>query len=436
MNELIFRKKVDKTFLKSNLFTVPKKSEEKLKSALGVTLKKGEEAIKIKLEIENFTFDGRLFIADSESNNALQIGFNKDLHEILAKYFVNSFNFITEELKKSPKVIIPDTIAEYINIVTTDNPKTIRIEKVNDLIQENNTNEFPSYYYTKKDALLDLFMTEEKFDKIHSILKSKKNIILQGSPGVGKTFVAKRLAFSFIGNKDESKVEMIQFHQSYSYEDFIQGYRPTEDGKFLLKEGIFYKFCKKAAEDIENPYFFIIDEINRGNLSKIFGELMMLIESDKRGSDYSISLTYSREDSERFSVPPNLYIIGTMNTADRSLAIVDYALRRRFAFIDIEPAFNTDKFKSFLIEKNIDETFTNFIIKKFKAINSNIEKDPRLGKGYKIGHSYFSSNEKIENFKEWYKEIIETEIEPLILEYWFDEEEKAKEQIENLLMGL
>ena len=185
--------------------------------------------------------------------------------------------------------------------------------------------------FSIKDLLKDVFTTKEDFLKTVSLLNHKKNIILQGPPGVGKTFIAKKIAYGLMEDYDDSKIEMIQFHQSYSYEDFIQGYRPDEDS-FKLVNGVFYSFCEKAKSDPDNKYFFVIDEINRGNLSKIFGELMMLIEADKRGPNNQIPLTYSKQD-ERFYVPKNVYLIGTMNTADRSLSIVDYALRRRFSFI-------------------------------------------------------------------------------------------------------
>ena len=173
-------------------------------------------------------------------------------------------------------------------------------------------------------------------------LESKKNIILQGAPGVGKTFISKRLAYSIMGVKDVERVMMVQFHQSYSYEDFIMGYRPSSNG-FVLKTGAFYNFCKKAQDDTDNKYFFIIDEINRGNLSKIFGELFVLLEADKRGSRNKLQLLYS---DELFYIPENVYIIGMMNKADRSLAMMDYALRRRFSFIDIAPGFESDGFKA------------------------------------------------------------------------------------------
>ncbi|MCH5301163.1 MAG: AAA family ATPase, partial [Ruminococcus sp.] len=193
----------------------------------------------------------------------------------------------------------------------------------------------------KEQFLSEVFIKESEFDKLSSLLKNKKNIILQGAPGVGKTFAAKRLAYALMGVKDDDRIRMVQFHQSYSYEDFIEGYRPNETGGFDLRDGVFKEFCDAASKDANRDYFFIIDEINRGNLSKIFGELLMLIEADKRGNDYSVNLVYS---NKKLSLPENLYIIGMMNTADRSLAMIDYALRRRFAFYTMTPAFDNKTF--------------------------------------------------------------------------------------------
>ncbi len=204
--------------------------------------------------------------------------------------------------------------------------------------------------YDKKKAMRGLFLAESQFDEMLDTLREKKNVVLQGAPGVGKTYVARRLAYALIGSNDPQKIEMIQFHQSYCYEDFIQGYRPTPKGQFNLKHGVFHQFCRRAQRDESHsiPYVFIIDEINRGNLSKIFGELMMLIEPDKRGMEYAIPLTYSEDADERFYIPENLHLIGMMNTADRSLAMVDYALRRRFRFIMLQPEFSSEAFRRFL----------------------------------------------------------------------------------------
>ena len=272
--------------------------------------------------------------------------------------------------------------------------------------------------YTKEDFLEKVFMDESSYDSLVGLLKRKKNIILQGAPGVGKTFMAKRLAYSIMGQIDKSRVKMIQFHQSYSYEDFIMGYRPDGNG-FRLKRGPFYEFCDAAKNDSENNYFFIIDEINRGNISKIFGELFMLIENDKRGQQ--IRLLY---EDELFSVPPNLYIIGLMNTADRSIAMIDYALRRRFSFFDVKPAFDSEQFEG-MRESAENEKYDN-LIECVKNLNKEIAADDSLGEGFCIGHSYFcfEENETIDN--EWLKSVVEYDVIPLLKEYWFDEPEKVK----------
>ncbi|MDR6563928.1 MULTISPECIES: AAA family ATPase [unclassified Arcicella] len=286
--------------------------------------------------------------------------------------------------------------------------------------------------YEKKDALVDLFMDEEQFEEILETLKYKKNIILQGPPGVGKTFIAKRLAYTLVGTQDDSRIKMVQFHQSYSYEDFIQGLRPDGEGGFKLKNGVFYEFCRQAQRNAGIDHFFIIDEINRGNLSKIFGELLLLIESDKRGRANEMPLTYGDKDSEPFYVPDNLYIIGTMNTADRSLAMIDYALRRRFAFINLEPLFN-QKFVAYLVQKGVERNFAENISKAISQLNQVIANDKNLQKGFQIGHSYFSTFANEDDTHKWYRRIVNLEIAPLLEEYWFDNEEKVKGEIKKLL---
>ena len=269
------------------------------------------------------------------------------------------------------------------------------------------------------------FISEEKFDEIVEFLFRKKNIILQGAPGVGKTFLARKVAYQLIGQMKDENIETVQFHQSYSYEDFMQGIRPTTSGEFKVRNGIFYNFCERAKENAEETYVFIIDEINRGNLSKVFGELMMLIESDKRSPRYALKLTYSEEESLKFYVPENVYIIGCMNTADRSIAIVDYALRRRSAFCPIEPELG-ESFKAFLCSE-LSKEFVNKICDKLNRVNSIIRETSSLGIGLEIGHSYFCQISSVDDENEWWKSICKYELFPYLQEICFENEELCNE---------
>ena len=285
--------------------------------------------------------------------------------------------------------------------------------------------------YTIEDALTDLFLSRDNLEKILKALTNGKNIILQGPPGVGKTYVGKRLAYAAIGAKSDTRVQMIQFHQSYSYEDFIQGYRPSEDKHFTLKNGVFYNFCKTARANPGQKHVFIIDEINRGNLSKIFGELMMLIERDKRSAEYAIPLTYSED---LFHVPPNVHLLGLMNTADRSLAMVDYALRRRFKFFSLQPEFG-QSFTDFLAAKGVDTATINKLAQKIGDLNKAIGESRDLGDGFQVGHSYFCSTNGCSSgeWDQWLQDIFDTEILPLLQEYWVDDSEELQKHTDKLL---
>ena len=275
------------------------------------------------------------------------------------------------------------------------------------------------------------FISEADFLQTVALLKRKKNIILQGPPGVGKTFIARKLAYEIMQEVKDANIEMVQFHQSYSYEDFIQGLRPTQKGGFDLRDGIFYSFCQRALAHPDRPFFFIIDEINRGNLSKIFGELMMLIEADKREEKFALKLTYAEDEEDRFYVPSNLYIIGTMNTADRSLAIVDYALRRRFAFITLQPDYG-DNFRSFLSSKGLTVPMVEHICSAVTKVNGKIREDINLGEGFQIGHSYFCTFTTNEDENKWWNEILSFELKPLLEEIWFDDSVTVTEVLKQL----
>ena len=302
-------------------------------------------------------------------------------------------------------------------------------EFILELVREQNptVDEKRADSYSKADFLSDVYMDDVRYEQLRAILMHKKNVILQGAPGVGKTFCARRLAWSIMGEKDDSRIEFVQFHQSYSYEDFIMGYRPEGD-TFELKYGIFYRFCQKAANQPDKPFFFIIDEINRGNMSKIFGELLMLIEADYRGT--KVTLAYN---GMSFSVPENLYIIGMMNTADRSLAMIDYALRRRFSFFDMEPGFDTRGFSEYrgsLGSETVDE-----LVERVKDLNSEIARDKSLGKGFCIGHSYFCGRKPTDDAGSWARQVVDFDIMPMLREYWFDDEAKVT-RWDNVLHGV
>ena len=288
---------------------------------------------------------------------------------------------------------------------------------VNDAVDEEDEPEQSYPTYDAEKFLSDVYMDRNSYEDLVALIRRKKNVVLQGAPGVGKTYTAKRVAYSMMGVKDQKRVMMVQFHQSYSYEDFIMGIRPSENG-FELKTGTFYRFCRAAEIDSDNDYFFIIDEINRGNLSKIFGELFMLIEKDKRGIE--LQLLYS---DEKFSVPANVYIIGMMNTADRSLAMLDYALRRRFAFFEMKPGFDTDGFRTY--QQRLNSPKFDSLIRCVKDLNAEIADDDSLGEGFCIGHSYFCDLEDASD--QTLSGIVEHELIRLLSEYWYDEPVKVRD---------
>lgn len=331
-----------------------------------------------------------------------------------------------EELKSNP-------IVKKSEVISNNQGSLFRLtkEEYESILATNPESKLTSY--SLEDSLSEVFIPKVDIEDILDSFKAKKNVILQGPPGTGKTFFAKRLAHLLFGQKDDSRIEMVQFHQSYSYEDFIQGFRPDGTG-FKLKNGVFYNFCMRAKHDPDADYVFIIDEINRGNLSKVFGELMMLIESDKRGPGWAINLTYCNDLEDKFYVPENVHILGLMNTADRSLAMVDYALRRRFAFFNLRPGFQTSSFSKHLISNGVDSELVKLITSKMTNLNHQISEDAdNLGSGFCIGHSFFCNfprDSKLDT--NWYEQIIRREIAPLIREYWFDDPKKAESLIGNL----
>lgn len=277
-----------------------------------------------------------------------------------------------------------------------------------------------------------IFLSDGQWPNILRTLHRKKNLILQGPPGVGKSFVASRVVEAIIGD-DPARSAWVQFHPSYAYEDFVQGLRPDEGGGFRLRDGPFYAFACRAADDPERPHVFVIDEINRANLSKVFGELFSLLEADRRGPAFAMPLTYSRNLADTFYLPENLLVLGLMNTADRSLALVDYALRRRFAFLDLRPAFDSPAFREQLERAGASAKLIRHLVAAMTRLNAGIREDrSTLGPGFEIGHSFFCPRPGEAADEKWILAVIESEIAPLLREYWFDDPDRADAELRAL----
>ncbi len=292
--------------------------------------------------------------------------------------------------------------------------------------------------YTIEDIFNDgCFFERAEIHTVFDRLRTKKNLILQGPPGTGKTWLAKRLAFALTGQKADSKVRAVQFHPNLSYEDFVRGWRPTGDGKLSLVDGVFMEAIKVALKDPTSKYVVVIEEINRGNPAQIFGELLTLLEDSKRTPNEALELCYPDADGIRrpVHIPENLYVIGTMNVADRSLALIDMALRRRFAFAMLEPRLGSIWRDWVVKECDMDSTLVFDIERRFNELNDQIAADTRLGKQFRIGHSYVTPAHRLEvkDTKMWFRQVVETEIGPLLDEYWFDAPEEAQKAAARLM---
>ena len=289
--------------------------------------------------------------------------------------------------------------------------------------------------YTIDSILTDgCFLSGDALETMLGRLRSRKNVILQGPPGTGKTWLAKRLAFALLGEEEPGRVRHLQFHPNLSYEDFVRGHRPV-DGQLELTDGPFLKVMDEARNDPDRDYVVVIEEINRGNPAQIFGEMLTLMEADKRTPEQALALAFPRDEQERVYVPPNVYLIGTMNVADRSLALVDLALRRRFAFVDLEPIFGEPWRRWMRDQGGFEDGFLQQVANRMDALNKAISADAGLGTQFRVGHSYLTvaSGMKIDDPRKWYREVVETEIAPLLREYWFDRTDKADAQEKTLL---
>ena len=317
----------------------------------------------------------------------------------------------------------PDQLNALIGIEDSHSPSSVDERSGNNDLDE------ADEHYTSADFLDEVFLRPEDLEQMLGLLRRKKNLILQGAPGTGKTFAAKRLAYALMGQTDDSRVEVVQFHQSTAYEDVVVGLRPTAEGGFAAAEGVFARFCRRAAADPGRDYVFIIDEINRANISKAFGELLMLIEAEHRGEALRLPVS-----GELLSVPKRLHIIGMMNTADRGLALIDYALRRRFAFFEMRPALDHPGFLRHV--EAVGSARLEALVDVVRRLNQRIAEDEALGPGFQIGHSYLclpaAGPENPAGSDADVTSVVRYELEPLVREYWFDNPAAMDESIHEL----
>ena len=284
------------------------------------------------------------------------------------------------------------------------------------------------------------FLPRGELERILRRLRDKKNLILQGPPGTGKTWLAKRLGMALVGHVvQEPQLRSVQFHPNLSYEDFVRGWRPSGNGGLVLHEGVFMQMVKAALEHPSQTHVLVIEEINRGNPAQIFGELLTLLEAGKRTPRDAMQLCYPDPDGNHrpVYVPENMVVIGTMNIADRSLALVDLAFRRRFAFINLEPSLGQAWSDWVVNRRQMDAATAAKIQQRFIQLNQTIAADNRLGKAFRIGHSYITPIQSMDgrDTRDWFNEVIDSELKPLLEEYWFDAPEEVDRAVAQLLAG-
>lgn len=281
------------------------------------------------------------------------------------------------------------------------------------------------------------FLDREVLAGLIQIWKRKKNFILQGPPGTGKTWLARRLGYALMGASDSRRLKIVQFHANLAYEDFVRGWRPGgSEGRLVLEDGPMLRIMETAKKDSGYTYVVIIEEINRGSTAQIFGELLTLMESGKRRPEAAMALCYPRDPEETVYMPDNLYLMGTMNTADRSLALVDHALRRRFAFHTLTPYFG-ERWVTWMSRQNgMDSRLLEHIRTRMTELNEVIGADITLGKHYRIGHSYVTSRRAVGDGHAWFRQVVAHELQPLLEEYWVDDPDRVEAAVAGLLDGI
>ncbi len=337
------------------------------------------------------------------------------------------------------RLILTDDGEDYAAALPADFDQNWRIEPEPDIVDDDSpltaaaAPPSPSSSLSRYDARAIVeegcFLPRAKIDAAIELLRRKKNLILQGPPGTGKTWLAKRLGYALIGRRDPERLMALQFQPTLSYEDFVRGWRPDGRGGLRLADGAFLEAVQAAQLEPTRPFVLVVEEINRGNPAQILGELLTLIEATKRGPEEALRLAYPRSLDERVHVPENLHIVGTMNLADRSLALVDLALRRRFAFVTLEPELG-ESWRTWCLARGMPAPLADDIAGRMAALNAAIAEDRALGPQFRVGHSFVTPTGdafgSAEAWREWFHETVETEIAPLLGEYWFDDANKAR----------
>lgn len=289
--------------------------------------------------------------------------------------------------------------------------------------------------YSRDDGYAGVFMARKTFDAILDTWESRKNIVLQGPPGVGKTFLARRLAYSLTGLKSAALVETVRFHPAFGYADFMQGLAPDELGGERLKPGVFVDLCRVARNEPDLAHVLVIADMNRVDAGAVLGEAALLLDGGRRGNAWSMPLKSAVDRTvDRFFVPANIYILGLVDTSLDNAGLQDEALAARFDIFDVDPAFASGRFVEMLLEHEAAETLARAISERMAALNDAIAADPALGRGKRIGHGMLCpENENVVVDARWYEAVIRQKVLPLLRRRWRDAPEKVAEWEKTLL---